>query len=516
MSCVDFPKEWCLTNLGDVVELKYGKSLPASKRDDGQFPVYGSNGIVGSHSEPLVKREGIIVGRKGSYGEVHLSNSQFFPIDTTYYIDDLFSQPLKYWFYQLKFLPLTELNRSTAIPGLNREDAYNQDIALPSLAEQRVIADRLDILLTQVEITKNRLKRIPEILKRFRHSVLSAAVSGKLTEHWRKNKKLNWIKSTLANICQSVSDGDHQAPPKADFGIPFLVISNISKGEIDFSSVNRWVPESYYESLKDIRKPEINDILYTVTGSFGIPVIVKSTAPFCFQRHIAIIKPNHSSVDYKYLFYYLASPEVFKHAKSIATGTAQKTVSLTHLRNFNILLPPIEEQAEIVHRVEELLAFADSIEQKSNAALARVDDLTQSILVKAFTGELTADWRAANLELISGDNSAEALLKKIKTDREAIERRPKPKRSTIKEKTDNRMSKQIIKVAEALKQAGKPLSGQQLLAAAGYPSDSNTEQLEQFFLDIRNALAIEKSIVKLERDFDSQDWFTLAKENKNK
>ncbi|ENG7014169.1 TPA: hypothetical protein RNH74_002680 [Yersinia enterocolitica] len=78
------------------------------------------------------------------------------------------------------------------------------------------------------------------------------------------------------------------------------------------------------------------------------------------------------------------------------------------------------------------------------------------------------------------------------------------------------MGKQIIKVIEALKQARKPLSGQQLLAAAGYPTDSGTDQLEQFFLDIRDALTIEKSIVKLERDEDGQDWFALAKTDTNK
>lgn len=195
MSGFNFPREWCLTNLGNVVELKYGKSLPASKRDGGKFPVYGSNGIVGGHSEPLVKREGIIVGRKGSYGEVHLSNSPFFPIDTTYYIDDLFNQPLKYWFYQLKYLPLTELNKSTAIPGLNRKDAYSQGIVLPPLAEQKVIADKLDIMLAQVENTKVSLERIPNILKVFRQSVLTSAISGKLTKDWRKvlgaNKKIS-------------------------------------------------------------------------------------------------------------------------------------------------------------------------------------------------------------------------------------------------------------------------------------------------------------------------------------
>ncbi|WP_200881872.1 restriction endonuclease subunit S [Nitrincola sp. A-D6] len=276
-----------------------------------------------------------------------------------------------------------------------------------------------------MKTTKSRLERIPEVLKTFRQSVLAAAVSGKLTEEWRGNIEASWTKSILANVCRSVSDGDHQAPPKADAGIPFLVISNVSNGEVDFDSVSRWVPEDYYESLKNIRKAEINDILYTVTGSFGIPVVVKSSAPFCFQRHIAIIKPDHTSVDYRYLYYYLASPEVFKHADSVATGTAQKTVSLTHLRNFSISLPTLEEQAEIVRRVEAFFAFADSIEQKVSAALTRVNNLTQSILAKAFRGELTAEWRAANPDLIGGENSAEKLLMKIQASRQVKQQRPK-------------------------------------------------------------------------------------------
>lgn len=411
---------------------------------------------------------------------------------------------------------MSKQGTGTTFKAISGQFLKELDCVVPPLAEQKVIADKLDILLAQVDATKIRLERIPGILKALRQSVLAAAVSGKLTEEWRQNKEVSWITSSLANICRSVSDGDHQAPPKADTGIPFLVISNVNNGEIDFDSVSRWVSEDYYESLKDIRKPEINDILYTVTGSFGIPVIVNSSEPFCFQRHIAIIKPDHSSVNYKYLSYYLASPEIFKHADSVATGTAQKTVSLYHLRNFSISLPTIEEQTEIVRRIEELFALADKIKQKNKAALDRVNKFTQSILAKTFRGEFTADWRAANPDLISGENSAKALLEKIKTEREAIERQPKPKRSAIKKKTGSRMSKQIIKVVEALKQAGEPLSGQQLLAAAGYPSDSSTDQLEQFFLDLRDALVIEESIVKLERGDDSQDWFALAKPSMNK
>lgn len=175
-----------------------------------------------------------------------------------------------------------------------------------------------------------------------------------------------------------------------------------------------------YNDLKSIRKPEKEDILYTVTGSFGIPIIVNTSEPFCFQRHIAIIKPAHEKINYKYLAFYLSSVEAFKQAKSAATGTAQKTVSLTNLRQFSVPLPSTGEQAEIVSRVEKLFAGADATEQRVNQALERVNNLTKSILAKAFRGELTEQWRKDNPELVSGENSAEALLEKIKAERAAL------------------------------------------------------------------------------------------------
>ncbi|HCM1956298.1 TPA: restriction endonuclease subunit S [Salmonella enterica subsp. houtenae serovar 43:z4,z23:-] len=301
-----------------------------------------------------------------------------------------------------------------AMPHITKAGMEAWEIDLPPLTEQKVIAEKLDTLLAQVDSTKARLERITQILKRFRQAVLASVVCGKLSKNTGQ-----WKTYSLKNICTSISDGDHQAPPKSETGIPFLVISDVNKGQIDFENVSRWVPESYYESLKEIRKPFQNDILYTVTGSYGIPVIVNTTKPFCFQRHIAIIKPNSSLIDYKFLAFYLESPQIFKHASDVATGTAQKTVSLSSLRNFELSVPSLEEQAEIVRRVEQLFAYADTIEKQVNNALTRVNSLTQSILAKAFRGELTAQWRAENPELISGENSAAALLEKIKAERAA-------------------------------------------------------------------------------------------------
>lgn len=314
--------------------------------------------------------------------------------------------------------------RSLEIPnkGYSRHFKFLKELefSVPPLAEQKVIADKLDTLLAQVENTKARLERIPQILKRFRQSVLAAAVSGGLTEEWRKAVvRSEWSDTRLDDVCNSVSDGDHQAPPRAQSGIPFLVISNVTGGEINFDEVSRWVPETYYNNLKSIRKPQRGDLLYTVTGSFGIPVIVNTDKPFCFQRHIAIIKPNHDMVSARYLAVYLQSPKAFAHAADVATGTAQKTVSLNNLRKFSISLPTMDEQTEIVRRVDQLFAHADRIEQQVNNALARVNSLTQSVLVKAFRGELTEQWRKDNPALISGENSAEALLERIKAERAA-------------------------------------------------------------------------------------------------
>ena len=309
---------------------------------------------------------------------------------------------------------IESLGTGTTVKGIRLEVLKALSINLPPFFEQKIIAEKLDTLLAQVDSTKARLEQIPQILKRFRQVVLAAIVNGKLSTNTEQ-----WKVYSLKNLCVSISDGDHQAPPKSETGIPFLVISDVNKGKIDLENVSRWVPESYYLALKEIRKPSLNDILYTVTGSFGIPVVVNTTKPFCFQRHIAIIKPNSNLINYRFLLFYLASPQIFKHASDVATGTAQKTVSLSSLRNFELSVPSLKEQAVIVHRVEQLFAYADTIEKQVNNALTRVNNLTQSILAKAFRGELTAQWRAENPSLISGENSATALLERIKAERAA-------------------------------------------------------------------------------------------------
>ena len=169
---------------------------------------------------------------------------------------------------------------------------------------------------------------------------------------------IKWQQIKLNDSCTSISDGDHQAPPKSTFGIPFVTISNIdSYNSLDFSNV-MYVPQEYYDKLDKKRKARQGDIIYSVVGSFGIPVLIKNDIPFVFQRHIAILKPN-DTIDSRFLYYSMLSQDFYHKADAVAIGAAQRTISLTALRSLEIPLPPIEMQRKIA---DVLSAYDDLIE----------------------------------------------------------------------------------------------------------------------------------------------------------
>ncbi len=143
--------EWRECKLGDVIVLNYGKALPEKKRVFGNIPVYSSAGLTGYHNESLVNGRGIIIGRKGTIGSVHFSYKPFWCIDTAYYITDNEEYNLKYIYYLLQTLGLNKLNEDSAVPGLNRNTAYQQDISFPPLPEQKAIAEVLSSLDDKID-----------------------------------------------------------------------------------------------------------------------------------------------------------------------------------------------------------------------------------------------------------------------------------------------------------------------------------------------------------------------------
>ena len=192
----------------------------------------------------------------------------------------------------------------------------------------------------------------------------------------------------LSHCATAISDGDHMPPPKSPTGVPFITISNVDKEtrRIDLSNTFK-VPRAYFDGLKSHRKPQRGDVLYTVTGSFGIPILIEDDSEFCFQRHIGLIRPT-PAMDSRWLTYALLSPQVRAQAESGATGTAQRTVSLSVLRGITVPFVALENQRRMADHLDTLAQAIQQLKDVARAKLAALDELKKSLLHQAFTGAL--------------------------------------------------------------------------------------------------------------------------------
>lgn len=191
---------------------------------------------------------------------------------------------------------------------------------------------------------------------------------------------MSWEKVKLNDICSSIYDGDHNAPPKSDTGVPFVTISNIdaADGSIDFSNTAH-VPNSYFESLRPERRPRPGDVLYSVVGSFGIPSLVKDQKPFVFQRHVAILRPN-DRIEPEYLYYSMKSRNFYHWADSVAIGAAQRTVTLGQLREKTIALPPLPVQ----RRIAGVLSAYDKLIENNRKQIKLLEEAAQRLYKEWF------------------------------------------------------------------------------------------------------------------------------------
>lgn len=352
--------------------------------------------------------------------------------------------------------------------GMTRQTLNTQKIAekiipIAPLNEQIRIANKLDTLLAKVEAAKTRLEKIPNLLKRSRQSVLAAATSGELTREWRevnqpspakdfslaaqlerkakgiKESKLskeskvgknpfdipvswNWVR--LGHIALKITDGAHNTPKVLDSGYPYLMAKNLTKGILDFTE-KKYISEKDHRELYLKCLPETGDLLVVNIGAgTGNNVLVNVDFEFSFKNIAIIKKPSFVVSEYLKYFFDAQKQRIFNEQTK---GGAQPFLSLTVLNEIPFALPSNEEQKEIVRRVESLFALADVAEKQYTETKQRINRLTQSLLAKAFRGELVPQ--------DPNDESAEILLKRIKALREQeMQKIPAKKKSAAKKK----------------------------------------------------------------------------------
>lgn len=290
---------------------------------------------------------------------------------------DVNSEYINLWLKSPCFFAQLDKGNGATVDTLTISKMKSVRIELPPLPEQKRIVGILDEAFAGIATAKANAEKNLENARALFESQLNEV----FTSAWESCALV-----PLAELTTDITDGDHSPPPKSKDGVPFITIGNINKEsrKIDFSNTFR-VPKGYFSSLKANRRPQKGDVLYTVTGSFGIPVLVDSNADFCFQRHIGLVRPKRD-IDSLWLSYLLLSPQVFRQALDRATGTAQKTVSLTALRSFSVPVVALPEQRRVASELDSVLGEIEHLvsiyRQKRNC----LDALKASVLDQAFTG----------------------------------------------------------------------------------------------------------------------------------
>ncbi|EEV9970747.1 restriction endonuclease subunit S [Escherichia coli] len=336
---------------------------------------------------------------------------------------DIFPDYAYYFLRNIRHIA-EEMGTGTTFKEISGSSAKTLPFVLAPFAEQKIIAEKLDTLLAQVDSTKARLEQIPQILKRFRQAVLAAAMRGELSETWRthnsfnislhkyyeltKGKKLKakniaepceentWLRCNIGHIF-NVKSGDGLTAKEMN-----------SSGDIPVYGGNG------ITGYHDKYNTEESTIVIGRVGYYCGSVHLTPEKSWITDNAL-LVDFNRDLITEKFAYWLLKATNL----RVDTSSSAQPVISGAKIYSIEIVVPPVEEQREIVRRVEQLFAYADTIEKQVNNALARVNNLTQSILAKAFRGELTAQWRAENPDLISGENSAAALLEKIKAERAA-------------------------------------------------------------------------------------------------
>lgn len=545
------PIGWCKSKIKDIFSIEYGRSLVRDFRNEnGPYPVIGSSGIVGYHDSYLVEGPSVVIGRKGSVGSITLLKDSSWPIDTVYFVQSPVQINIKFVYYQLLTLRLEELDRSTTIPGLNRNDLYNVDFLLCPESEQNLIVEKLEELLSDLDKGVAELKTAQEKLNQYRQTLLKSAVEGTLTKEWReekahkitetgeqllarilKERRARWEKQKIeefgskgqtppknwkdkypepiapdtselpklpegwvwACIDQLVEIGTGVTPLKSrsDYykggNVPWITSGAVNDEVV--TSSNSYITETALEECGLTTYP-IGTLLVAMYGEGKTRgKCSELRIPATINQALAALVFNGVSEKIKD-FIKIVLMNDYQKMRSRASGAAQPNLNLLIMRSLCVPLPSIEEQTTINNIVNQKKKEIDLQSLSIDSTEHMLNEQRKNILKDAFSGKL--------VEQNINDEPVSVLLERIKFERQARDNLPKPKKpKKVKEKSISMKT-----LSEVLKAKGEWVSAQDAFEACGVGKDTDTDRIEEIYAELRLLDKAGKLLTKRQGNYD--------------
>lgn len=381
--------KWVTVRLGEILTLEYGKSFPAQKRKDGPYAVYGSNGIIARADQYLLEEKTIIVGRKGSAGEINFAEPKSWPIDTTYYvaIKDGRVYSLDFVYYLLKWLDPRRFVDTTTKPGLNRDRVYEQDVPLPPLPVQERI---VHILQKAEEIRRKRQEALELADAILPASFLDMFGDPAVNEGEFERAPLG----DLADVKSGVTKG-RKIRGKETVEVPYLRVANVQDGFLDLSEVK--TIEVLPEDVDRYRLEDGDILIIEGCGNpryLGRGCLWRGEIEGCIhQNHVFRIRTNRKLLLPEFLASLLRTQYANRYFVSCAKNSSGLyNINSTQVKAFQVPVPPIRLQGKFVSAVEQWVQVSERLAGAWKAS----ETLFRIMLDQAFTGKLTAEWESAN------------------------------------------------------------------------------------------------------------------------
>lgn len=376
---------WQTKKLGEIIKLEYGKPLSKSQRkSNGLYPVYGANGEKDRTDEYYHDKQSIIVGRKGSAGEINLTENKFWPLDVSYFVTfDYKKYDLNFLYYLLSNLELPKLAKGVK-PGINRNEVYSIDVQIPPLSDQQRIVAILDeafaAIATAKENAEKNLQNARELFESYLQSVFA-------------NQGDGWDEKKLGDVTTKIGSG---ATPRGgnesykDEGISLIRSMNVH--DRNFKEKNlAFIDKEQAKDLSNVTLEE-NDILLNITGASVARccIIPVEYLPARVNQHVSIIRPKQGVIN-SYFLNYLLTSKFYKDQLLFTgeQGATRQAITKVQIQDFKICFPKsLPEQRFIVAKLDALSAETKKLEAIYRQKLADLDELKKSVLHKAFEGEL--------------------------------------------------------------------------------------------------------------------------------
>ena len=372
--------DWGWRKLGDIAHLNYGKGLRSDQRISGRIPVYSSAGLTGYHNQPLVNEPGIIVGRKGTVGTVHISEEPFYCIDTAYYIRKSEVQcDFKFLYYLLKTLGLEKMNQDSAVPGLNRNHAHSLSVSIPNdIAEQKRIASILSAFDAKIELnrqTNTTLEAIAQaIFKEWFVDFNYPGATGEMVDSPLGLIPKSWDFGKLGQIItqqiERVRDED------------VTVLSAVASGDL-IPSDDFFSKRVYSKDIKKYLLVRKWDFAYNPSriniGSIGLH---KNDNSGAVSPVYVIFRPK---TDFHwYIEFFLRLETTKTWINTLASGSVRQSLPFKELISIPLVLPPVE----LIHRFNKSWNSLHYVISKYSEETATLKLIRDTLLTKFMNREI--------------------------------------------------------------------------------------------------------------------------------